>query len=174
MTPETEVDRGAAPISEPVPTIPVWDSKRPRKITSVEWDPFQSLNSPYTIRRGLEVGSAAFGALSLSHVFSALGAFFAGVRVDPVIGDTAGQVGRLNLLIAVICALLYRVSWKSRSYVLAYLALAWSLAEFARKQTYDLYGHGALTYVATMGLLAAIVGVRATHASYRWAQSGHE
>lgn len=174
MTPDTEVDRAPAPNPEPVPTIPVWDSKRPRKITSVEWDPFQSLNTPYRIRRGLEVGAAAFGALSVSHVISALGAFFAGVKGYPLIGTTAGEVGRFNLLIAVICALLYRVSWKSRSYVLAYLALAWSLAEFLREQTYDLYGHGAITYVATMGLLAAVVGVRATHASYRWAQSGHE
>lgn len=172
MRPETELDRGAAPISEAVPTIPVWDSKRPRKITSVEWDPFQSLNSPYKIRRGLEVGAAAFGVLSLSHVLSALGAFFAGIRGDTVLGDTADDVGRLNLLIAAICALLYRVSWKSRSYFLAYLALVWSLAEFAREQTYDLYGHGAITYVAIMGLLAAITGVRATHAHHRRAQPG--
>lgn len=161
---ESDGDRGSASVFEPVPTIPVWDSKRPRKITAVEWDPFQSLKTPYRIRRGLEVGAGAYGVLAFSHVFSALGAFWGGVKGETLIGDTAGQVGRLNLLIAAICVLLCRISWKSRSYVLAYVALAWSLAEFAREQTYDLYGHGAITSVAIMGTFAAFLGVRATHA----------
>lgn len=167
------LDAGTSSKSEPnalvdvVPTIPVWDAKRPRRVQGAEWDPFQSLDSPYKLERARSAGAGAYIAIAISCAFSAVGAFVRGVTVDPLIGDTAAQVGRFNLVVGALCILLFLVTRKLRSYFLAYLALLWSLAEFARAQTYYLYGHGAIIYVAGIGLCLAIVGVRATHVSRR-------
>ncbi|CAN5151861.1 hypothetical protein BH10PSE1_BH10PSE1_02240 [soil metagenome] len=155
---------GSADADTAVPAIPVWDARRPRRITGAEWDIFQRLDTPYRLERARQAGAGAYIAIAVSCAFSAAAAFFSGVKVDPLIGDSAAQVGRMNLLVGVLCVLLFMVTRKSRSYSLAYFALAWSLAEFAVGQTYALYGHGAVIAVAVIGLCLAIVGVRAAHA----------
>lgn len=141
-----------------------WDASmgRPRR-RRVAFNPFEKLDSEWKARDAARTAAVAAGAITFTHVISALVRFY-GERYPALIGSSPVVLGLYNAMLAVIAALAGYVACRRHPVWLAWVILGWSVLEALPWITARLYGHGSKGMLIGLALWCAIIGVRGARA----------
>lgn len=153
--------------NEPQRPVPVWERPRPR-ILEADWNPFARLDTPHKVDVATNSGSASLLLIGLFHAFIAMAAFNGG-RVVGALGNDWMFVGWVNVALTLIAALVFFRVRRTRSLILAWVVVIWSVLFLAGPVSIWLFSG---TMPITFGLICvmtSIILVRASRAQKRLA-----
>ena len=151
-----------------------WDPAggRANRMPSVP-TPFETLNTPFRIRRALEQSAFAAGFIAISNALSAVMVLFDHTPPHTLMGRDPRVLAGVQACVALAAAWLAVRSRRRPSLGLAIVILIWSITEAFPWVPYNLYGHGfaghGMGAVLWLVVAAAILGVRGALAQRKMA-----
>lgn len=143
---------------------PSWDPARGRANRMARLPtPFDTLDTPFRIRRAAEQSALAAGAIACSNALSAVFTAFGGVP-NALLGHDPPVLAGIQASAALLAAGLAIRSGRRPSLALAAVILVWSVVEAMPWIPYALYGHGfaggRMGFLMWLVVAAAVLGVR--------------